>query len=86
MQEASSRHLQEALGFMPSVAKFLIVRSKAVSLCRRPPTSACMRPSAYAKGPLSCQSYQVGLQLGPSVINKRTQNFAGMVKQKIKAV
>jgi hypothetical protein len=41
----------------------------------------CMRPSAYAKGSLSSQSYQIGLQLGVSVISQRRQNCVELVKK-----
>jgi hypothetical protein len=40
----------------------------------------CMRPSAYAKGSLDSQSYQIGLQLGIFVISKRRQNCIELVK------
>lgn len=40
----------------------------------------CMRPSAYAKGSLGSQSYQIGLQLGIFVISKRRQNCVELVK------
>ena len=41
----------------------------------------CVRPSAYAKGSLGSQSYQIGLQLGVSVISTRRQNCVELVKR-----
>jgi hypothetical protein len=81
MHEAYAFYMQEAPCFLYAWGlKTFKCRKRQAFYMPEAFEFICMRPSANAKGSLGSKSYQIGLQLGISVISERRQNCVELVK------